>query len=185
MDKNYEDIWKRWLLFLTVDIKKRKEILDAIHIEVKQGFDVVIKIAVEESEQQIENKVLFGEIKNFYEASLSLCVFYGYSLFLVDNHIDPIKENLLINSETNELGNRWMEEHEKDQHRELILKIDPILSLFLEKIKQDELNKMLVEYEMLRSASYRDVNMLDTFLNWSSHQGFILAMLEFSLIKKE
>jgi len=144
---------------------------------------VVVRVAIEESEDQIKDSAFFNQIKDFYEASLSLCVLSGYALFLVESKIDPIDTNLVVNIETNELGNLWFKEYEKNEHKDLLLEIDPILSMFLEKIKQDEIDKMLTEYEDMAAASFKDVSVIDTFLNWSLHQGFILAMLEQKLLK--
>jgi hypothetical protein len=56
--------------------------------------------------------------------------------------------------------------------------------MFLEKIKQDEINKMLIEFEDMQHASFKDVMVIDNFLNWSAHQGFILGFIEKDLLKK-
>ncbi len=176
--KDYVTIWTEWMKLLNKDVKSRKQFLDSLHFETQKGFDVIVRIATEELEQQVSDKHLLKKINEELEFSLSVCVLSGYLLFLVSLEIDPKKENLIARTQTNKLGNVWIENYDKDQGRSLLLKIDPILSLFLEKTKQSELNRMIYIFPEVIKFSYEQVGKIETFLSWASHQGFILGILE-------
>lgn len=176
--KDYESIWTKWMELLSQDIKSRKQFLDYLHFETQKGFDVIVRIAIEELEQQILDKPLLEKIRADLEFSLSVCVFSGYILFLVSLEIDPKKENLVARSQTNELGNVWIQNYEKDQGKSLLLKIDPIFSLYLEKTKQSEMNKIMYAFPEIIKSSYEQIGKIETFINWAAHQGFILGILE-------
>ncbi len=178
MIKDYELIWTQWMQQLGQDIKSRKEFLDSLHFETQKGFDVIVRIATEELEVQVLDKQLLGKIRQELEFSLSVCVLSGYILFLVASEIDPKKENLVARTQTNELGNTWIKNYEKDQGRSLLLKIDHILSFFLEKTKQNELNRIIYVFPDVIKLSYEQFGKIETFLNWTAHQGFILGILE-------
>lgn len=176
--EDYKSIFVQWTGLLNQDIKSRKQFLEFLHLETQKGFDVIVRIAIEELEQQVTEKPLLEKIRQELETSFSVCVFSGYLLFLVSSEIDPKKENLVARSQTNELGSVWIQNYEKDQGKSLLLKIDPILSLFLEKTKQSEMNKIMYVFPEIIKSSYEQIGKIETFLNWAVHQGFILGILE-------
>src|SRR3989344_3803771 len=95
MQPNYKDIWVKWMAFLEQDLEFRNEILNNLHQEVKKGFDVLVKISLEELEANIGNKSgIFSKIKPMVEEKLAFSVWSGYSLFLIEQGIDPINAKL-------------------------------------------------------------------------------------------
>lgn len=178
MKKDYPGIWVRWLGFLQSDIKGRKEVLDALHLEVKQGFSVIAKASAEELEYLFKAKPFFGSLKPELDATLERTVWYGYLLFLISEGIDPVEQNLIVRNQTNELGNEWMEAFEKDKCEVLLLEIDALLALFLQNIAQSECNQLLTDSSSTMDISYKDAGQIISFLQWSLCQGFILGILE-------
>ena len=95
-----------------------------------------------------------------------------------DSNIDPQAINLLAQESTNGLGSEWVKNYDADMNKSLLEKIDPILSLIMEKETQEKMNRLLVEFRDLAELKYKDMNIIETFINWSAHQGYILGMLE-------
>lgn len=179
--KDYQTIWTKWITFLNSDLKFRKEILESIHIEVKNGFEVITRIALEELESKFSEKELFEKIKNDLLDSIGITAWSGYALLIIEHGIDPIKANLVARPETNELGNLWEEQQNKDQGKGLTAKIDPVLMIFLEKQTQNQINGLLLQYDDLVDLPYKLFGHIETFHAWAAYQGYILGMLEMGL----
>ena len=183
--KDYTVIFTDWMKLLDKDVASRKKFIDSLHFETQKGFDVVVRIATEELHSQVSDTQLLEKISKELEFSLSVCVLSGYMLFLVDSGIDPLKDNLIARTETNELGNRWIADYEKDEGKSLLLKVDPILSMFLEKTQQGETNRLFVVHPEIIESSYKHIGKIQTFFNWAAHQGFIVGVLEQELFNKQ
>lgn len=181
--KDYKSLWEKWFSLVNQNLPSRKRLLDALHMETQKGFDVITRIATEELMNRIK-KEIFHKVKDNVEASIALCVLSGYSLFLVDARIDPLKENFVDNTAVSDLGNLWMKHYENDRETSLLGNIDPVLSMFLEKVAQNEINRLFVMQPLLIDLPYRQVGHVESFYNWASHQGFILGILERQLIHK-
>src|SRR5882672_3365976 len=104
MQKDYQDIWTRWVAFLESDIKVRKEVLDSLHIELRQGFSVIAQVSVEQLEHLFAKQDFFHKLRADLQQTLLFSVWCGYALYLISEEIDPVKENLIVKSETNALG---------------------------------------------------------------------------------
>ena len=104
--KDYQAIWIKWEALLQSDLKARKELLDSLNIEVKKGFDVIVRITSEELVSQTEKKL--NEFSEDIQKYMAVLAYGGYILFLVQSNTDPIKENLVERSSTSELGNVWI-----------------------------------------------------------------------------
>ena len=185
MVKDYRTIWIKWIALLHTDAKLRTEILRSLHIEVTNGLDVITRIAVEELENKVSEKDLFILTKDAIESSLAFSVWGGYMLFLIANNIDPEKENLIARGETNNLGNEWTKNYDKDQTKSLLAQIDPLLTLILEKETQERINTLFAAYPQLVEIRYKEIGYIDTFENWAAYQGFILGFLEQELFSKK
>lgn len=163
---------------MQLDLKSRREMLALLHTEVTKGFDVVTKIAVEEIESNIADKEKLETCMEAIEEYIAFSVYGGYMLFLITHSIDPQTMNLLAQESTNGLGSEWVKNYDIDMNKSLLEKIDPILSLIMEKETQEKMNRLLVEFKDLAELKYKDMNLIEAFINWSAHQGYILGMLE-------
>lgn len=172
---DYKSAWIRWVTLYNSDLSERKKLLESLHPEVRKGFDIVVKIAYEEISTQVKDlKVLKDDI----EFGLSSLVFKGYLLFLVTQEIDPFESNLIANEKTNELGNLWMQNYEKDQDRSIIEKIDPIISIVMQNEKDNQFIILLKEHDDISKMPYSSIRLLELFYTWAIHQGFIFGMIE-------
>lgn len=180
--KDYQAIWIKWEALLQSDLKARKELLDSLNIEVKKGFDVIVRITSEELASQTEKKL--NEFSEDIQKYMAVLAYGGYILFLVQSNTDPIKENLVERSSTSELGNIWMESFEKDKGISYIEKIDPILSLILDSEKQTCLSSLLSEYSKIGELSYKEIHMVELYFLWVAQQGYIFGMIEKELASK-
>jgi len=181
VEKQYLAIWTKWIGFLQSDIKIRKEVLDSVHLEVKQGFTAIAKISLEELEHLLANtpaKAFFDEQKSEFDVTLQYCVWIGYMLFLVCEGIDPVEKNLVALAPTNELGNNWVSEYEKDKGVSLLMEIDPLLSMFLQQAAQSEFNQLLKKSSTKANLSFDDATKIISFLQWPLHQGYVLGVIE-------
>lgn len=185
MGKDYQEIWMKWIGFLQSDLKIRKEVLDALHIEIRQGFAVISKTSLEELSSQLSTKTFFHELKNDIDPTLFYCVWAGYILYLITKEIDPVENNLLARSQTNELGNIWMDAYEKDRCASLLLEIDPILIFMLQNIAQSECHQLISQSAHKQTISYTDANQILSFFQWAICQGFIFGLIEQQLFMNQ
>jgi len=175
---NYNDLWIRLSAFFNLPVEERKILLNHLHKEVCFGFDVVTRIALEEIGKNILNKELYSKARDIIEEQLAYSTLSGYILYLYVNDIDPLEDNLTDNAKTSEIGSRYIEEHQKDNTKELLANIDFVITLLLEKATQGRVNQLLVNNTDFNTAMYKDVALIEKFLNWCGHQGYILAILE-------
>lgn len=182
--KDYQSILIKWMALFDVDEKIRKEILDSLHEEVKKGFDVITKVALEELGVKFKDDTNFPRIKTIIESLLSFSVFGGYMLYLISMAVDPVIKQLYKNEKTVELGNVWMDNYQKDQGKSLMMKIDPIIAHFIEKMKDTRMNQLLLSYPEIIDLSYKKVSEIEKFLNWAGYQGIIIGLLEEKLNNK-
>ena len=129
--RDYKAIWEKWQTLLSQNIKFRNEILTSLHIEVSKGFDVIVTVASEQLGLELKNTVNTTDLGSKIESHLAFLAFGGYMLFLISEGVDPIEKNLIARHETNELGNVWTKNQEKDNGISLIQKVDPIMAIFL------------------------------------------------------
>lgn len=174
--KDYVDIWTRWIAFLQSDLTTRKEVLDSLHLEVRQGFSIISKVSLEEVQHNFSNEGFFHTLESDLDTALQYAIWCGYTLFLMSEGIDPVEDNLISKSQTNELGNMWMEHYEKDKTNSLLVEIDPILSLFLQNVSQSQFNQLFVGKKI--DISYEKASQLIAFLQWTAYQGYVFGMIE-------
>ena len=178
MVTDYKSVWIKWVAMMQLELKSRREMLALLHTEVTKGFDVITKIAAEEIEGNISDKENLKTFMDAVEEYIAFSVYGGYMFFLITHSIDPQAINLLAQESTNGLGGEWVRNYDADMNKSLLEKIDPILSLIMEKETQEKMNRILVEFRDLAELKYKDMNIIETFINWSAHQGYILGMLE-------
>ncbi len=175
---NYKSAWTRWVALCSSDLSERKKLLENLHPEVRKGIDIVVRIAYEEISSQVKDlKILQDDI----ELGLSSLVLKGYLFFLVTQEIDPFESNLIASNKTNELGNVWMENYEKDQGRSIIEKIDPIISIIMQNEKNNQFIMLLKEHDDISKMPYNNIRLFELFYSWAIHQGFIFGMIENNL----
>jgi len=179
--KDYSNILNKWSVFSAGGKELRKEVLDALHPEIKKSFNVITKISIQEIEGRIENKDFFGSVKQLMEGLLAFSIFGGYLLFLVENGIDPTEGGLIERNATMELGKIWVGEQKKDNMKEMLGKIDPIISMFLHKGKQSRMNQLFTGFPDSMNRIYKEIALLDKFIGWAGHQGYIVGQIEFDL----
>lgn len=178
---DYKSVWVKWIAFLNMDLKFRKNFLESLHVEVTRGFDVVAKIGIEEIEANFDDKKMLGEIKSDVERILSVSVWAGYSLFLIHKGIDPEEKNLVASKKTNKLGQVWMENYERDQNKSLLTKIDPFISILIEKQTDLQMNMLFLNFPKIQRGPYFQISNIATYANWAAHQGYIFGMIEAEL----
>lgn len=168
---------------LALSDEERKKIFNRLHDEIAGSFDAIVKIASEEIEGKIDDDT-FGKIKNDIEQILSFSIWGGYLLYSIAQGI-VIDENSFSTNKSHKLsehiGNRWTAEYEKDQVRSLLIQIDPIVSMFLEKAKQLRINELLATYPDLSQLPYSKFGQIDTFVSWAGYQGYVTGLLEDAL----
>lgn len=174
--KDYLSIWVKWNTLLQSDASTVTNLLEKLHIEVKNGFDVVARIATEETINQTKDN--FTKHKSAVEEAFARMVFAGYVLFLVQNTCDPDEKNLIASPKTSELGNIWMESFNTDKGISYIEKIDPLISLLLGAEKNTQLESLLGNIDGLRKKEYQIIHLLDLYLLWSLQQGYTIGMIE-------
>src|SRR3989338_198224 len=143
---DYKATLVKWMALFQLDEKSRKEILDSLHPEIKKGFDIITKLAIEELEKQTDNKEFFKKAAETIETLLAFSVFSGYMLYLIENHIDPVKENLSQRESTKSLGTEWMMHYEVDQGNKLLSSIDPIISQMLQMGTGGWMNQLFLQF---------------------------------------
>jgi hypothetical protein len=174
--KDYQAIWIKWEALLSSDIKERKDLLDNLNIEVKKGFDVIVRIATEEIISQSNNK--FVNIKEELEKNLAILAFAGYLLYLVQSGTDPKEANLVAKTSTSELGTVWMESFEKDKGIGYVEQLDPVFSLLLDSRKQSCIDSLMNKEKELPQLSYQLIHMMELYFLWTAQQGYIFGIIE-------
>ncbi|MEN9328586.1 MAG: hypothetical protein RI947_1394 [Candidatus Parcubacteria bacterium] len=178
--KDYSTLWEDWATAVESTGEEKQKLIESVHDEVKAGIDAIVKAAAEELSKRLEGGYMKDEEQVTKEV-LAVTVWSGYLLYLTDNNIDAVKLKLNEVKATEELGSTWMEQYDKDQNKSLLMEIDPVISMFLEKLKQSKISYLLSKFPELMSKSYKRVSDSETFINWAAHQGYILGMLESKL----
>jgi hypothetical protein len=179
---DYKTIWSQWTNFFEKDFDVVKPIINSFHIEVQNGFNVITSLSLEQLDKSLNANIEFKKAREDIESALLFSVIGGYLLFLISTSIDPFKNKLRLNEKTSRLGEAWMNEYKKDQTLSYILKIEPIVSLFLEKGNQSRINILLIQDPRLWNVEYKNIKKIEQFINWASYQGYILGLLEQSLV---
>lgn len=176
--KDYKSTLVRWITLGQLSDKDRKEILDNLHPEIKKGFDIITKLAIEELEKQTDNKEFSNKAKDTIETLFAFSVFGGYMLFLIENHIDPAKETLSTRESTKSLGTEWMMHYEVDQGNKLLSSVDPIISQMMQTGTGGWMNQLFLRFPECMDYTYKTVSNVEKFINWSAHQGYLFGILE-------
>lgn len=176
--KDYKSILVKWMVLFQLPEKDRKEMLDALHPEIKKGFDIITKLAIEELEKQSSQKDFFQMTKDMVETFIAFSVFSGYMLYLIENHIDPVKETLSTRESTKSLGTEWMMHYEVDQGNKLLSSIDPIISQMMQMSTGGWMNQLFFRFPQCMDSPYKSVTDIEKFINWSAHQGYLFGLLE-------
>ncbi len=174
--KDYQALWIKWEAILSSDIKEQKDLLDSLNIEVKKGFDVIVRIASEELIAQTDKKL--ESYKEDLEKNLAILAFSGYLLYLVQSSTDPKESNLVAKTSTSELGTTWMESFEKDKGIRYVEQIDPVFSLLLDSRKQSCIDSLMNEKKDLAQLPYQLIHMIELYFLWTAQQGYIFGIIE-------
>ncbi|MBI4080654.1 MAG: hypothetical protein HY430_02675 [Candidatus Levybacteria bacterium] len=182
---DYQSIWIKWIAFLSMDTSFRRNVFDSLHTEVAKGFDVIARIGTEELEALLPEKGLFEEVRHDLETLLTFNAWSGYSLFLISEGIDPERSRLKASKKTDALGNKWIEGYEKDQNASSFKKLDPILTIFIEKQTKLRMESLFLTHPALQKIAYSQIQHIETFANWASQQGFVFGVIESNLNTEE
>jgi len=180
--KDYLSILIKWTALNESNILAQKELLNDLNIEITKGFDVITRITNEEVDSQTGER--FKNHANNMENVIAQLIFAGYKLFLIQGNIDPKEKNLIAETSTNVLGNVWMENFEKDQSKSLFEKIDPILSLMMEREVRNKLTAILQSDNTSDSTTYKVSFIIENLLVWAINQGYILGIIEHDLTNR-
>lgn len=172
--KDYSSIWLKWEALLASN--QNDTLLQKLNIEVRNGFDVIVRIADEELTSISENT--FEKYNGTINEFLAHLIFDGYTLFLIQNPTDPDEKNLIASIKTSELGNKWMESFESDKGIGYVEKIDPMLALLLENRKGVILNNIFSLHKELFQIEYKFIQLLELYFRWTIQQGFIVGIIE-------
>lgn len=179
--KDYFDVLNKWSVFSAGGKELRKQVLDSLHTEVKKSFDVITRISIQEIGGQIQDKSYLERITQLLEGLLAFSIFGGYLLFMVEKGVDPVTAGLGNRTGTADLGKIWVEEQKRDGMKDMLSAIDPIISMFLVKAKQTRMNQLFASFPDTMEVSYKDVALVDKFLGWAGHQGYLIAQIEENL----
>ena len=174
----YPSLISKWWALFELRTDERKKILETLHDEVKKGFDVITRISMEELSSEFTNKEVLSVLYNNIESIFSYSVWGGYMLNLIFNARDPEKEKFKEKKETIKLGSKWVEIYHQDRAMSLVNKIDPLITAIFNRGSQVRLNQLFAILPDLQTQPYRDVALIEQFINWSNYQGYILAELE-------
>ncbi len=176
--KDYKDFLNKWSALSAGGKELRKRLLDRLHEEVKKSFDVITRITIEEISTRIGNKQYLEKTRSILEGLSAFSIFGGYLLYLVENNIDPEKVDLVQRESSKGIGRIWVSEQKKDSMKKMLTEIDPIISMFILKAKEGRMNQLFASFPETMQESYKDIALIDKFLNWAGHQGFLVGKIE-------
>jgi|GEM_PF-703941 len=178
---DYNELWTKLVVFFDAKPEERSNFVEKLHSEITSGFDTITKISMEEIEKKIQDAELFSQIQELVEAQLAFSVMTGYVAYLFVKDVDPEKEKFKDREKTGKIGEEWTKSQTKNQTKEYLKDIDFVVSMLLEKSTGGRINQILLNHPESKDTPYIDMALIETFLNWSAHQGFVLGLIEHDL----
>jgi hypothetical protein len=184
---DYQLLFLRIMAMIQLKHEDRKEVIGKLHTELKSGIITVGGIAIEQIQMMFkEEKTPFPDnFEKISEPIIMSSVTDGYLMNHVISGIDPTEKKLTDNKETEQLGNKWIASYEKDQHASYIATIDPIISLMITTVYELRSNQLISEFPGLIDLPYKLTEKLNQYLRWSIVMGYVLGMMEYSMIDNQ
>lgn len=182
---DYNEIFTKWIAFFEAPDETKKQVFEAIHLEVKKGFDIITRISKEETQAVVTNKEFIGKAHENLVRLFAFSVLGGYMLFCIRNGIDLVQNSQKEKPEIAKIGDSWMESYRKDNFKSLIQSIEPLIVMMIEKGKQARMNQLIMSFPDMMELSFKDALQIEKFMRWAGLQGYILGILEQRLLKGE
>lgn len=178
------DIWDRWLAFASLPKDDVATLVNSLHQEVRAGCDVIGKVACEEMEKILKKGTSFAEKDPYLRYTSLITVGAGYSGYFISllvQNINPTTSNLKTRLATEQLGSAWAEGYEKNEHKNIIEKLDPMVHYILRQASDIKIDQQLALCPSVVNLPYRITERLNEYIKWCVYQGYVLGDLEQSL----
>lgn len=177
---DYKQLFDRWVMLTTLSEDDRKALVTRMHEEVTTGVQAMAGLAVAEVAKVFEggNYEKHEEYIKTLAPILALAAFDGYLLSLMERGVNPQTADLTARESTKQLGERWSKGYKKDQNASYLDKIDPILTLILNKIYELRVNQMLSFHPESVELPYKVIEKVHQYIGWAVHQGYVLGVME-------
>ena len=177
---NYTQLFDRWVKLTTLSEKDRADLLQNLHEEVVSGTQTLAALSCSEMGRVLDEAKY--EARNTYLEAIApvvaMAALDGYLLAKIEQGVNPQVEKLATRESTNGLGNRWSAQFQKDQSRSYIDKIDPIVSMLLQKITDLRINQAISFHKEVIDLPYKQVEQMHQYIGWCVHQGYVLGVVE-------
>lgn len=177
---DYLELWNRWVELTTLSEKDRATMMDNLSENVTKASQALAMLSAAEMKQQLE-KHGYKEWNTYLETAtpiLMLGTLDGYLLSLMVQGNNPLNINEKSIKTSDNLSDRWQEVYQKDQGRSYTEQIDPIISLFLQKIQELRVNQILALHPDIIKLPYETTERLTQYIGWSIRQGYVLGLLQ-------
>lgn len=176
---DYLELWNRWVALTTLSEKDRSTMIGKLSGGVTEAVQTLTVLTVAEMKNQLE-KSHYKELDKYLETAapiVNLAVLDGYLLSLIVQGKNPMKTDIEKNMPQDNISDRWSVEYEKDECKEYLDQIDPIVSLFLQKIQELRVNQILVIYPEIVQQPYETTERLNQYIGWAIRQGYVLGLV--------
>lgn len=180
---DYRQLWDRWIALTILPEDDRQDLVEHLHEEITSGVTALATLANAQMGKLLAD-AKYAKEEEYLKAVApvtALAALDGYFLSLMERGINPQKERLSENEKTSGLAKQWSAGHEKDQNRSIIDKIDPVVTLMLERIYDLRVNQILSFQPEIVEQPYKLTEKLHQYIGWAVYQGYVLGALEQSL----
>ena len=177
---SYIQLFDRWVALTTLSEKDRGDLLNNLHEEVVSGTQTLASLACSEMGRVLD-EVKYAARNTYLEAVapvVSMAALDGYLLSKIEQGVNPQEQKLALKESTNGLGNRWSAQFQNDQSRSYIDKIDPIVSMILQKMTELRINQTISFHKEIVDLPYKQVEQMHQYIGWCVHQGYVLGVVE-------
>ncbi len=177
---DYNDIYEKWVTFLSRSAEERSEVLACLHEETQNGFDLITQVALDDISDKYDIfKDQSEDLKTDIHFTLSLFVYAGYFLYLIEKEINPYEGTLKTRKSTTNLAQEWIAYTDSDTESLIEkTKISPVLMSFLSQMRDDYSNRLLTLYPEFLDFPYKIFAQAEQILFWAAFQGYFLGTLE-------
>lgn len=184
---DYKQLWDRWVALTVLPEKERADMIEHLHEEVTSGVTALATLAnAQVGKILVDAK--YEKTEEYLKAMApvtALAALDGYLLSLMEHEVNPMTNDLATREATNGLGEHWSKGHKKDQNRVYIDKIDPMITLMLERMYDLRVNQTLSFCPDIVELPYKITEKLHQYIGWSVYQGYVLGIMEAELWQKK
>lgn len=176
---DYLELWNRWVALTTLPEKDRNTMMGKLSDDVTKAAQTLTVLTLAEMKNQLE-KNRYKELNTYLEVVTpiaTLGILDGYLLSLIVHGKNPMINDIGENITKDSISDRWITKYEKDKCKEYVDQIDPIVSLFLQKIQELRINQILTMHPEIIKQPYEITERLNQYLGWAIQQGYILSII--------